>query len=419
MKILFMSSSFQGGGITTFGHEVANAYSIDNDFSIIIGSDQKAPINTKRVKKYYYNCDDLSVGNAKKLINLINNIIRPDIIIGSNAKILPVIAQFLNDDIKIITNSHSLKYIEADVAAVAHPYVDHIIAGSVYNGRYMARKFGVKDRGKIKVIYNFVKDYPRYKELIKQKKKEREIRIIYPGACATSKSPEIVLQTMRKLVKTDANFKFYWMGGTILHMSRYFPFLHIRDIRELAPKDPRIVFTGRLATRQEAEDLIASGNVQFSPSRREGCPMSFLEAMRVGTIFIVADFGNFNREIVEKGKFGYVIHHNDIDGFADRIIDICKNPQNYTELYDNAYKTFISETNFDTWKSRMDHLIYKDGCNHSPRSRQVSTMKLRWNKTRIIMLLLETNFKRAIFEDIKVLLRMWKLKRREFIHNNR
>ena len=414
-----MSSSFKGGGITSFGHEVANAYSKNNDYSIIIGSDKEVPINNDQIKKYYTNCSDLNVQNAIKLIKLINDEIRPDVIIGSNARILPVIAEFLNDNIKIITISHSLKFIESDVAAVAHRYVDHIIAGSVYNGQYMTKKFGVRDKKKIKVVYNFVKEYPHYAELIEKKKNATEIKIVYSGACATSKSPEIVLQTMRKMVKTDAHFKFYWMGRTMIHMSRYFPFIHISDIRALAPKDPRIIFTGRFDTRQEAEDLIASGNVLFAPSRREGCPMSFLEAVRVGTIAIVADFGNFNREIVEKGNFGYVIHHNDIDGFADRIVDICKNPQNYRDLYDNAYKTYTSEINFETWKSRMDNLIYKEGCNHSRRSSKLSTLKLRWNVARIKMLLMETNIKRAIFEDMKVLFRMWKLNRKEFIHNNK
>ena len=418
MKILFMSSSFKGGGITSFGHEVANAYSKDNDFSIIIGSDVKVPIQNEKVKKYYYNCSDLSVNNLKTIIELINNTIQPDVIIGSNARVLPVIAQFLKDDIKIITVSHSLKYIESDVAAVAHRYVDHIVAGSKYNGQHMAKKFSVKDKGKIKVIYNFVEDHPRYAEILEGKKQAQEISIVFPGACSSSKSPEIVLQIARKLVKTDANFKLYWMGRTMIHMSRHFPFLHISDIRDLAPKDPRVVFPGRLPTRQEAENLISLANILLSPSRREGCPMSFLEAMRTGTIAIVADFGNFNREIVEKGSFGYVIHHNDINGFADRIVDICKNPQNYKDLYDNAYKTYTSEINFETWKSRMDNLIYKEGCNHIRRSSKLSTLKLRWNVTRIKMLLMETNFKRVVFEDMKVLFRMWKLKRKEFIQNN-
>jgi glycosyltransferase involved in cell wall biosynthesis len=69
--------------------------------------------------------------------------------------------------------------------------------------------------------------------------------------------------------------------------------------------------------------------------------------VRVGTIAIVADFGNFNWEIVEKGKFDYVFHYNDIDSFANRIVDICKNQQNYSELYDNSYNTFLNELNFE------------------------------------------------------------------------
>jgi len=418
MKILFMSSSFQGGGITSFGHEVANAYSKDNEFSIILGSDKSVPIINNQVKKYYYNCSDTGISNAKIIINLINNTIQPDVIIGSCALILPVIARFLNDNIKIITVSHSLKYVESDVAAVAHRFVDHIIAGSIYNRQHMMQKFRIRDQKKVKVIYNFVKDHPHCLEIMESKKHAKEISIVFPGACSSSKSPEIVLQIIRKLVNTDANFKFYWMGRTMVHMSRHFPFLHVSDVKALAPKDSRIVFPGRFPTRQEAEDLIASGNIQLSPSRREGCPMSFLEAIRVGTIAIVADFGNFNREIVEKGNFGYVIHHNDIDGFANRIVDICKNPQSYSELYNNAYNTFLSELNFETWKARMDNLIYTEGCNHSPRSKKVSTLKLQMNITKIKMLNMESNFQRVLFEDIKVLLRMWKLKRRLFIRNN-
>lgn len=419
MNILFMSSSFSGGGITSFGHEVAKAYSKNNEFSIIIGSDAKVPIKNDRVKKYYINCNDISIGNVKKVIDLINNTICPDVIIGSNARILPVVAQFLNDGIKIITVSHSLKYIESDVAAAAHRYVDSIIAGSEYNSQYMAKKFGIKDRGKIKVVYNFVKDHPDYVEIMHDKKQADEIRIVYSGACASSKSPEIVLQTMRKLVKTDASFKFYWMGRTKIHLSRHFSFLHLRDIRDLAPRDPRFVFPGRLATREEAEALIASANVYFAPSRREGCPMAFIEAVRVGTIAIVADFGNFNREIVEKGDFGFVIHYNDIDGFAEKILDICKNHHNYEGLYDKAYKTYLNELNYETWKKRMDELIYSGDCNHTQRSTRFSKLTLFKNIVRMKWLKFESDFERTVFEDMKVLFRMWKLKKKDFIRNNK
>lgn len=419
MKILFLSSSFSGGGISSFAHEVANAYAKENVFSIILGNDSKVPLTIQGVNKYYINCDDLSVKNATRLIELINSNICPDVIIGSNAKILPIIAQFLNDSIKIITVSHSLKYIESDVAAMAHRYVDYIIAGSEYNGQNMARRFGVKDKSKIKVIYNFVKDHPDYLKIIEQKKQAGEISIVFPGACAPSKSPDIVLQILRKIVETDANFKFYWMGRTTIHLSRHFPFLHVRNVKDLVPNDSRIVFPGRLPTREEAETLIASGNIQLSPSRREGCPMSFLEAMRVGSMAIVADFGNFNREIVEKGSCGFVFHYNDIDGFANQIVDICKNPQDFVQFYDNAYNTFLKELSYTVWKKRMDNLIYVEGYNHVKRSEKLSLLKLRINIAKLKWMKFESDINRTLFEDIKVLLRMWRLKKIDYLRNNR
>lgn len=416
MKILFMSSSFNGGGITSFGHEVANAYSKDNEFCIIIGNDKKVPINNERVKKYYYDCTSFSVKNAKQIINLINNEIQPDVIIGSNAKVLPVIAQFLNDDISIITVSHSLKYTEADVAAMAHRYCDHIIAGSEYNLVYMAKKFGIKNRNKIKVVYNFVKDYTNRGEALKGKIENEIPSIVFVGGCAPSKTPELVVQVIRKLVKTDIRFKFTWVGYTNIHLSRHFPFLHIRDVKQLMPNDSRVTFAGRLPTREDAENVLASANILLAPSRREGCPMSFLEAIRVGVIAVVADYPNFNREIVEKGGFGYVCPHNNVDAFVERITEICKNPTTHSYMYDNAYNTFKSELNFDTWKSRMDKLIYSSNRSHVKRSSKVSSSKLCINIIRLKLLSIESKVKLTLFEDLKVLFRMWRLKKREFLN---
>lgn len=416
MKILFMSSSFNGGGITSFGHEVANAYSKDNEFSIIIGSDKKVPINNERVKKYYYDCTNFSVKTAKQIINLINNEIQPDVIIGSNAKVLPVIAQFLNDNISIITVSHSLKYTEADVAAMSHHYCDHIIAGSEYNLKYMAKKFGIKNRNKIKVVYNFVKDYPNREEALKGKKENEIPSIVFVGGCAPSKTPELVVQVIRKLVKTDTKFQFTWVGRTNIHLSRHFPFLHIRDVKQLMPNDPRVAFAGRLPTREDAENVLASANILLTPSRREGCPMSFLEAIRVGVIAVVADYPNFNREIVEKGGFGYVCPHKNVDAFVERITEICKNLNAFSYMYDNAYNIFKSELDFDTWKARMDELIYSSTKNHFTRSSKVSSLRLYINTIRLKLLSVESKVKLTLFEDMKVLFRMWRLKNKEFLN---
>ena len=412
MKILFLSSSFNGGGITSYAHEVADAYSKDNELSFVIGDDSVAPIKDDRIKKYYYDCNNLRICNALAIIRLINTEIRPDVIIGSNAWILPVIARFLNQNIRIITVSHSLKYLESDLAALAHRYCDYIIAGSEYNRDYMSKRFRIKNRDKVKVLYHFVKGYPDKDEIINAKRNSDVVSITFPGGCSSSKTPELIVKIVRKLVKTNLNFRFYWMGNTMVHLSRYFPFFRINNVRDLIPKDSRIVFTGKLK-RAESEKLLASTNVLLSPSRREGCPMAFLEAVRAGVIAVVGDYPIFNREIVEKGGFGYVCSHKDESSFVKVLEKIILSPSAYADQYDKAYDTFRNELSYDIWKSRMDSLVYSDFSMHETRSCKVNRLRLFIDIIRLKYLNLESIIRRTLFEDIKVLISMWKLKNEE------
>ena len=100
MKILFATSSFGGGGITSYAKEVISQFSKGNDFSVMIGDDEVSPITTPGVKIYNYECSDLSIKNAINVINTINNDIKPDLILSSNAFIISLVSKYLNDDIK-------------------------------------------------------------------------------------------------------------------------------------------------------------------------------------------------------------------------------------------------------------------------------------------------------------------------------
>lgn len=89
--------------------------------------------------------------------------------------------------------------------------------------------------------------------------------------------------------------------------------------------------------------------------------MALLEAMRVGTIAITSDFDNGCKEIIKDGYNGYVIPHKDLNGFVERIKDIILNPEKYTGIYVNSYKTYLSELSFAVWKKiwiflLMDHV---------------------------------------------------------------
>mgnify|MGYP003293138250 CR=1 FL=1 len=408
MKILLCSSSFGGGGITSYAHELIENYSISNDFYVMLGNDEKNPIKNKNVKVLYYNMSDITISNLKKVLKVINEEVRPDLIINSFAKAISLLAPYLNDNIKLITVSHSLKYIEAELAGMNSKYVDSIIALSHFGKEYIKKRFSIKEE-KISVIYNFVGEHPEAKKYCNFKKENRTINIVYPGGCAGSKSPEIVIRVLRELQKTNLNFKFYWLGGNYIHLSRHFPFLGINDIREFVKEDNRIVFTGKVP-REEAEEIISKANIFFSPSRREGCPMSLIEAIRVGAISIVSDFPIANKEIIKDGVNGYVIPRKDINGFVERITDVIRNHEKYAHIYEASYKSYKEGLCFENWKEQMDEIIGNTPKSHNKRCEKISGMALRMDALKFNLRKQVCKLDVTVNEDIKVLLALYKLK---------
>lgn len=409
MKILLCSSSFGGGGITSYALELIDKYSLGNDLYVMLGDDQKSPIRNKNVKVIYQNMSDISIDNLKKTVEIINNEIKPNIVINSFAKVISLIAPYLNNNIKLITVSHSLKYIEAELAGMNSKYIDNIIALSHSGKEYIKKHFSIKETNKISVVYNFVGEHPQAEKYRKEKLANKTINIVYPGGCAGSKTPELVIKVLRELQKTNLDFKFYWMGGNYVHLSRHLPFLGVNDIRDFVKKDERIVFTGKVP-REEANEIISRANIFFSPSRREGCPMSLIEAMRVGAICIVSDFPIANKEIIKDGVNGYVIPHKNINSFVERIKDIVNNHADYRHIYENSYKSYYEELRYESWKKQMDDIINYPQTSHYTRRKNISGIKLRMNAIKFKLRKLVCKLDVTINEDIKVLLSLYRFK---------
>lgn len=411
MKIVFASSSFGGGGITSYAHEVIKNFSKDNDFSVIIGDDTVSPINVENVKVYKYECSDLSVSNARRILDLINNELKPDVLIGNFADIIPVIAPYLLDSIKLLTISHSLKYEAADIAGVAHRYIDTIIAASSsYNKKYLENRFHIVDKDKIKIILNFVEDLPEADKIRNEKRTQTPITIVYPGGSSPSKSPDVVVKILLRLLKTDAQFKFYWMkskGVGFTNITRRFGLNSISDIT--GNQDPRLIFPGRLPTREDAVNLISRANILLFPSRREGCPMALLEGMRVGTIPIVSDYGNANMELISDGDNGFVIPHRDINGFVERIVDIIKHPDKYSHIPDNSREYYLRNLSFSVWKKNMEAVIYDRTSNHTRRKENPSSFALKMHILKIKLLVRFCQFECFFQETIPTIFTLIKM----------
>lgn len=410
MKILLASSSFSGGGITSYAHEIINNYSIDNDFSVIIGNDDQNPITKEGIKVYKYNCSDISFENISRIVQLINDEIKPDVLISSCAKAISIALPYLNNNIKVITVSHSLKYIEADVAAFNYEYADVVIALSNYNKTYLDRSFSIKDNQKVKVVYNFVNEHPKAQLLMSNKKERQSVNIVFPGGAAASKTPEIIVDVLNRLVDTDLDFKFYWLGSTSFHLIKYFPFFRKRDIKDIVKNDKRVIFTGKVA-RKEAEEIIADADIFLSPSRREGCPISLIEAMRIGTIPIVSDYDNANKEIIDDGINGFVIGHNEIGKFVDIIKRIITNKENYLSIYDKTIETFYKKLHFDVWKKEMDEILLSSNTSHTNRIKVINQNEFNKSLRKFKKLQKKNNILFLVQEPLPLLLKFQKYRK--------
>lgn len=411
MKILFATSSFGGGGITSYAKEVIANYSIGNEFSVMIGDDSKSPITTPNIKLYRFECSDLSVHNAKAVVDVINNDIKPEIILSNNAWIISLVSKYLNDDIKVVTLSHSLRYQVADMAAISYKYIDKVIAASsIFNKQYLEKRFHI-DGKKIEIILNFVAEVDYAYEL-REKKKKRDASqpclIVFPGGASSSKSPDVVLRVVLELIKSDLNFKLVWNGKTAI-TSKKLSFLRVENIKDFV-NDSRVEFPGRLPTREDAVRLISSADIFLAPSRREACPMALLEAMRVGTIPIVSDFNVANKLIVRDGINGFVIAHNDIKGWVRRIKDIIESPSNYKEIYDNSFKTFKEELSFEVWRNNMDKALYCCESNHYGR-RKFSFFDILLRKLYFKYDLLRCRLEMRFNEGVKILYEFIKIRK--------
>lgn len=353
MKILLVNPSFKGGGITSYAHEVIRCFNKISDFSVMIGDDSQNPIDEKSVRIYRVDSSDLSYNNICKALELINKTIVPDVIISSNSKMIAVLLPYLLDSIKVISVCHSTGSSETEIAGYNNQYCDHIIALSGYAKERLIKRHKLQDRDKVTPIPSQVAENPNAEQIIANKKISKTKRIVYLGGGNGIKSPDLVAKILRKLLKTKLEFEFYWVGYSMPPLHR---FSLLKEIKQIIPEDKRVIFTGQVS-RAEAEKYTAMADIYMLPSRREGCAISLLEAMRTGAIPIVAEYNISNKEIVEEAKNGFVINHHHSDEYVKVISELISGERDCAQLYQNSYQYYKDNLTETIWTKRMMRVV--------------------------------------------------------------
>ena len=354
MNILFVTSTFElnGGGISSYAHDFFDAFKNQHRIIIVTGDNY---VRDKEDKFILYNIDlvDLSVKNAKRLIDIIEYE-NPNTVVNSNAMLLSCVSPFLSKEINLVSISHFVNGRLADIAGYNSTYLNTIISLSHYGKLYIEKKFGIRNKSKVSVVYNFLQTKVN-NEILNQKKNRKILKLVYPGGGSIHKSSDFIYILLLKLLKSDFDFEFYWLGSTLIP-GHAFSFIRMKDFNEIIPKDHRVILTGYIR-RSEAISIIEDANIFLLPSRGEGCPISLLEAMRVGTIPIVSNSKHASSEIIQDGISGYICTLKNVDEIYERIINVLKDHDSYSFIYDNSNTRFLSLHGKEKWINYMNNIM--------------------------------------------------------------
>lgn len=351
MKILLATTAIipKGGGIASYNQELLNAFSETTSFSVLTEEPlSEYPGIEKIYSAYGRNCYSLDF--CEEIVKKINNDCY-DIIINSSSLLMSIIAPYVNAPICSV--SHFVDGKLAFLAGFNSQYISRIVALSFYGKKHIEDTFKIVDNDKVQVVYNFV--HSNEDSIDTSKKDLRPLTIVYPGGTSIKKSFDIVMRTLRKLIKTKLDFKFYWLGGTTLPSAKL---CLASNLSKLIKKDNRVVFTGRIP-REDAMAIMNIANIFLLPSRGEGCPMTLLEAIQGGCIPIVSDARHGSREILENGNFGVIVKNEDSNSLFDALCDILKYPDKYSDNYVNTYQYSRDCLSEEKWIDSMRKIIYE------------------------------------------------------------
>jgi len=100
----------------------------------------------------------------------------------------------------------------------------------------------------------------------------------------------------------------------------------------------RVDFAG---VQEDVTSILSSSQIFVLTSKREGFPISVLEAMRAGLPVIASDVGGI-KEAVEDGKTGFVVPSEDINALQDVISQLIEDPGLRQSMGEAGRERFLS-----------------------------------------------------------------------------
>ena len=117
----------------------------------------------------------------------------------------------------------------------------------------------------------------------------------------------------------------------------------MRELKELAKEDERIIFTGFVQGKM-LEELYSNAYIYTLPSDLEGMPLSLLEAMSFGNCCLVSDIPECTEVVEDKAL---IFKKSDINDLRDKLQNACDHPENVMKMKKRAADFICNKYSWD------------------------------------------------------------------------
>lgn len=211
-------------------------------------------------------------------------------------------------------------------------YADEIIVLSAGVQKYFEKTYGRKTR----FIPNGV-NHPEIQkpELITEKYGlTKDSYILFLGRLVPEKGLRYLIEAYKQ---TKTNKKLVIAGGSSDTDS------FMKEIKELAKDDERILFTGFVQGKM-LDELYSNAYIYTLPSDLEGMPLSLLEAMSYGNCCLTSDIPECTEVVEDKAL---IFKKSDVDDLRNCLQDACDHPEKVWELKKQAADFICEKYNWD------------------------------------------------------------------------
>jgi glycosyltransferase involved in cell wall biosynthesis len=139
-----------------------------------------------------------------------------------------------------------------------------------------------------------------------------------------------------------------WLAGVERHGTTGFE-ERLRTLAQELEVADRVRFLG---FRSDGPELLAAADMLLLPSKKEGLPLTVLEA-QASKVPVIANATAGVPEIIADGATGFLVPADDAAGYAERVALLLQNPEVALRMTESAYAQVRREHTWATYVSRI------------------------------------------------------------------